>query len=147
MADPDLTVEVTELRSLVSTLERDAHTSLFDVARQRARDATQEQLAGAVTQLQPAGNCGSQAAAQTRTVRLAPPRRSVREGQVYMDQDRTYWRVAALTDSSEFPGLTIVRLEYGSSLAALHNVHVVVRAELDALMREKSLIEIASNEG
>jgi len=64
------------------------------------------------------------------------------EQQVFIDDELVVWRVAAIVESPGPPQVTLVRVEYGSSLSQLNHVRVLLRCDFDAIRRDRHLIEV-----
>jgi len=64
---------------------------------------------------------------------------ALHEGQVFIDDDLMFWRVAGLTESLDDRAPTLVRVESGASLAALNHLRLLVRPDFEALVREKGM--------
>jgi len=64
---------------------------------------------------------------------------ALHEGQVFIDDDLMFWRVAGLSEALDDRGPALVRVQSGASLDELNHLRLLVRPEFDALVREKGL--------
>jgi hypothetical protein len=67
------------------------------------------------------------------------------EGQVYIDNENSYWRVKRLTVAQSPAGFYLVHLAHGSSLDALTYSMVLGPMEFAALTRDRDLRPVSLN--